>query len=234
METDGSEGNATARKPSSKAKSHSTQNIPIQEAAQSPGGSALPPHTPSPPRPPPTGNTTAGLGADRADEPEVVHQPEEQPVPLRRSTRERRPPERLGDYVQWRPLETKESLESYLLALKLSDVTLNPAGKNPECYRIYEALEFGSLPVLEDRTVSPGCASADDANGTFRLLKKHKAPLVFVKNWTLELMPVLEREITMKPQERVDRRQAIVSWYSSFKLCHERQICARADGQVFS
>ncbi|KAL3236771.1 hypothetical protein MRX96_022186 [Rhipicephalus microplus] len=41
-----------------------------------------------------------GLGADRPDEPEVVHQPEEQPVPLRRSTRERRPPERLGDYVQ--------------------------------------------------------------------------------------------------------------------------------------
>ncbi|KAL3195600.1 hypothetical protein MRX96_045570 [Rhipicephalus microplus] len=38
METDGSAGNATARKPSSKAKSHSTQNIPIQEAAQSPGG----------------------------------------------------------------------------------------------------------------------------------------------------------------------------------------------------
>ncbi|KAL3192645.1 hypothetical protein MRX96_058866 [Rhipicephalus microplus] len=64
------------------------------------GGSALPPHTPSPPRPPQTENTTAGLGADRADEPEVVHQPEEQPVPLRRSTRERRPPERLGDYVQ--------------------------------------------------------------------------------------------------------------------------------------
>lgn len=118
---------------------------------------------------------------------------------------------------EWRPLETKESLESYLLALKLSDVTLNPAGKNPECYRIYEALEFGSLPVLEDRTVSPGCARADDANGTFRLLKKHKAPLVFVKNWTLELMPILEKEIGMKPQERVDRRQAIVSWYSSFK-----------------
>ncbi|KAL3169574.1 hypothetical protein MRX96_045358 [Rhipicephalus microplus] len=103
METDGSAGNATARKPSSKAKSHMTQNIPIQEAVQfsgGGGGSALPPHTPSPPRPPPTGNTTAELGADRADEPEVVHQPEEQPVPLRRSTRERRPPERLGDYVQ--------------------------------------------------------------------------------------------------------------------------------------
>ncbi|KAL3242636.1 hypothetical protein MRX96_002413 [Rhipicephalus microplus] len=41
-----------------------------------------------------------GLGADPVDEPEVVHQPEEQPVPLCRSTRERRPPERLGDYVQ--------------------------------------------------------------------------------------------------------------------------------------
>ncbi|KAK8784889.1 hypothetical protein V5799_008747 [Amblyomma americanum] len=118
---------------------------------------------------------------------------------------------------EWRPLETKSSLESYLLALKLSDVTLNPAGKNPECYRIYEALEFGSLPVVEDRTLSPGCAPADDANGTFRLLKKHKAPLVYVKNWTQELMPILEKEVDMKPKGRVDRRQALVSWYTSFK-----------------
>lgn len=102
METDGSAGNTTARKPSSEAKNNTSQNIPTQEAAQSPKprGSALPPRTPSPPRHPPTGTTTSGLGADRVHEPEVFHQPEEQPVPLRRSTRERRPPERLGDYVQ--------------------------------------------------------------------------------------------------------------------------------------
>lgn len=118
---------------------------------------------------------------------------------------------------EWRPLETKSSLESYLLALKLSDVTLNPVGKNPECYRIYEALEFGSLPVVEDRTLSAGCAPADDANGTFRLLKKHKAPLVYVKNWTQEVMPLIEREVAMRPQERLDRRRALLAWYAAFK-----------------
>lgn len=118
---------------------------------------------------------------------------------------------------EWQPQETKTSLEAYRLALKLSDVTLNPAGKNPECYRIYEALEFGSVPVVEDRTLSPGCTPADSANGTFRLLKEHKAPLVYVKNWTQELMPILEREVNMKPKDRVDRRQALVSWYTSFK-----------------
>lgn len=118
---------------------------------------------------------------------------------------------------EWRPLETQSSLESYLLALKLSDVTLNPAGKNPECYRIYEALQFGSLPVVEDRTLAPGCAPADAANGSFRLLKRHHAPLVYVKNWTQEAMPLIERELAMKPQERVERRRNLTAWYTAFK-----------------
>ncbi|XP_029827594.2 ribitol-5-phosphate xylosyltransferase 1 [Ixodes scapularis] len=117
---------------------------------------------------------------------------------------------------EWRPLETKDSLESYLLALKLSDVTLNPAGMNPECYRIYEALEFGSVPVLEDRTVSPGCARAADG-GSFRLLKAQGAPVLYVRNWTSELMPLLEREVAMAPAERADRRRRLVAWYGSFK-----------------
>lgn len=63
------------------------------------GGSALPPHAPRPPRPPPTGTTTSGLDVDRVDESEVFHQLQEDPVPLRRFTREQRPPERLRDYV---------------------------------------------------------------------------------------------------------------------------------------
>ncbi|CAN7937232.1 unnamed protein product [Ixodes hexagonus] len=117
---------------------------------------------------------------------------------------------------EWHPLESKDSLESYLLALKLSDVTLNPAGMNPECYRIYEALEFGSVPVVEDRTLSPDCGRADDG-GSFRLLKRHEAPVLYVRNWTAELMPLLERELAMTLRERADRRRHLVVWYGAFK-----------------
>ncbi|KAL3207323.1 hypothetical protein MRX96_052695 [Rhipicephalus microplus] len=77
VETDGSAGNATARKTVLEGKEPHDPKYPNTGSCTVSGGSALPPHTPSPP----TGNTTAGLGADRADEPEVVHQPEEQPVP---------------------------------------------------------------------------------------------------------------------------------------------------------
>lgn len=43
----------------------------------------------------------------------------------------------------------------YQYALSLSDLTLNPVGMNTECYRIYEAMAHGSVPVVEDKT-TPG------------------------------------------------------------------------------
>eukprot|EP00069_Balaena_mysticetus_P009113 bmy_19964T0 len=51
---------------------------------------------------------------------------------------------------QWQPQETNESLKNYQDALLQSDLTLCPAGVNTECYRIYEACSYGSVPVVED------------------------------------------------------------------------------------
>ena len=113
----------------------------------------------------------------------------------------------------WQPQETQGSLFDYIQALKLSDITISPAGLNAECYRIYEALECGSVPLVEDSTVSSGC---DSKTGPLRLLKKYKAPILRVKNWT-EIDYLLEKEKRMTLREKGVRREKLINWYSSFK-----------------
>nr|XP_009926566.1 PREDICTED: transmembrane protein 5 isoform X2 [Haliaeetus albicilla] len=54
---------------------------------------------------------------------------------------------------QWQPQETDESFKNYQDALLQSDLTLCPVGINTECYRIYEACSYGSLPVIEDENI---------------------------------------------------------------------------------
>ncbi|XP_064486961.1 ribitol-5-phosphate xylosyltransferase 1-like isoform X2 [Ornithodoros turicata] len=124
---------------------------------------------------------------------------------------------------EWQPLETRESLEMYTLALEHSDLTLNPVGKNPECYRIYEAASYGSVPVVEDRLVSSQCATAEDG-GPLRLLKKYGAPFVYVRNWTVELPRVLERERRLSVQEKVKRRRNLIAWYEGFKRSMKEEL----------
>lgn len=58
-------------------------------------------------------------------------------------------------HSRWLPQETDETREDYTTALSQSDLTLNPVGMNSECYRIYEAMAFGSIPVIED-VMTPG------------------------------------------------------------------------------
>lgn len=124
---------------------------------------------------------------------------------------------------EWQPLETKESVETYVLALAHSDLTLNPVGKNPECYRIYEAMTYGSLPVVEDRATSSRCATAEDG-GPFRLLKRRGAPIVYVRNWTLELPALLESENKLSVQQKVERRLRLVRWYEGFKRAVKEEL----------
>lgn len=112
----------------------------------------------------------------------------------------------------WLPNENKETSRQYHYALANSDLTLCPVGFNTECYRIYEACSYGSVPVVED-VATPGQCNKDSP---LALLKKYKAPFIFVKNWT-ELPRVLERERHMSDAELADRRRMIISWYTKFK-----------------
>lgn len=112
----------------------------------------------------------------------------------------------------WLPNENMETSRQYHYALANSDLTLCPVGINTECYRIYEACSYGSVPVIED-VLTPGKCGKD---GPLHLMKKYKAPFIFIQSWT-ELPKILEKEKEMSDYELADRRKMIISWYTKFK-----------------
>lgn len=114
----------------------------------------------------------------------------------------------------WKPGESAESANDFHFALANSDLTLNPVGMNTECYRIYEACSYGSVPVIED-VVTPGNCRLDTMS-PLHLLKKYKAPFIYIKEWQ-ELPKILENEKQLTHKEIVERRQKILFWYKSFK-----------------
>ncbi|KAM7328325.1 hypothetical protein ACRRTK_012417 [Alexandromys fortis] len=118
---------------------------------------------------------------------------------------------------QWQPQETNESLKNYQDALLQSDLTLCPVGVNTECYRIYEACSFGSIPVVEDVMTAGHCGNTSSHHSApLQLLKAMGAPFIFIKNWK-ELPAILEKEKTIILQEKVQRRKMLLQWYQHFK-----------------
>jgi hypothetical protein len=115
------------------------------------------------------------------------------------------------------PNESDQTLEDYHKALEDSDLTLNPVGQNPECYRIYEALSLGSLPVVEDVLTPGNCGkSGISSNVPLRILKEEKAPLIYIKDWR-DLRSVLSNEMKLSIEEKIKRRKELMLWYENFK-----------------
>ena len=97
-------------------------------------------------------------------------------------------------FSRWQPQETNESLKNYQDALLQSDLTLCPVGVNTECYRIYEACSFGSIPVVEDVMTAGHCGNTSSHHSApLQLLKAMGAPFIFIKNWK-ELSAILVKE----------------------------------------
>ncbi|XP_067906451.1 ribitol-5-phosphate xylosyltransferase 1 isoform X4 [Heterodontus francisci] len=118
---------------------------------------------------------------------------------------------------QWLPQETSESLKKYQDALLQSDLTLCPVGINTECYRIYEACSYGSVPVVEDIMTPGQCGNSSVFhNSPLRLLKLMGAPFIFVKDWK-ELPAILEKEKVMSLQEKNQRRRIVIEWFKQFR-----------------
>ena len=114
----------------------------------------------------------------------------------------------------WAPAETAESANDFRYALANSDLTLNPVGMNTECYRIYEACSYGSVPVIED-VVTPGRCKKDTMS-PLNLLKTFKAPFIYLKDWR-DLPKIIENEMRLSHEAIVNRRLKILSWYKTFK-----------------
>ncbi|XP_065348669.1 ribitol-5-phosphate xylosyltransferase 1-like [Cloeon dipterum] len=116
---------------------------------------------------------------------------------------------------KWQPLENEQSRQLYLDTILQSDLTLSPVGQNTECYRIYEALSLGSIPVVED-IMTPGACDASSEASPLRLLKKMNAPMLYLKDWS-QLEEVLESETLLSKEEKISRRKSAVRWYEEFK-----------------
>ena len=94
--------------------------------------------------------------------------------------------------------------------LRRSAFTLCPGGTHEETYRVYEALEAGSVPVLRD---SPA----------WNLLGGDH-PLPVVPDWSrvreMVLLPLLRARDPAATADALQRR--VVAWWHRFKQQHER------------
>ncbi|KAG9490382.1 hypothetical protein GDO78_005972 [Eleutherodactylus coqui] len=119
---------------------------------------------------------------------------------------------------EWQPQETNQSYKSYHDALLQSDLTLSPVGVNTECYRIYEACSYGSVPVVEDLMTPGNCGNSSvNNNAPLQLLKSYGAPFIFINSWK-ELPLIINHEKNMSLQEKIQRRKRVLEWYRQFKL----------------
>ena len=115
---------------------------------------------------------------------------------------------------RWLPLETEASLKHYIDSILKTDLTLCPVGRNTECYRIYEAMSLGSVPVIENVGTQGNCDTS--STSPLRLLKQYEAPVIYIKTW-YELYQLLKEEAELTLDEKVERRTAVIKWYSNFK-----------------
>eukprot|EP00516_Mucochytrium_quahogii_P000776 CAMPEP_0203761706 /NCGR_PEP_ID=MMETSP0098-20131031/14744_1 /ASSEMBLY_ACC=CAM_ASM_000208 /TAXON_ID=96639 /ORGANISM=" , Strain NY0313808BC1" /LENGTH=479 /DNA_ID=CAMNT_0050655819 /DNA_START=271 /DNA_END=1710 /DNA_ORIENTATION=- len=115
---------------------------------------------------------------------------------------------------KWSKKLTKQN--GYILPAQYQEIllksvfTLCPQGHNPEAYRIYEAIEAGSIPIV----VLDEFYRQHECDGALSVLVRQGAPFIFLNSWS-ELGDFLERMLDQKVE--LQKIQADVrSWYSRF------------------
>lgn len=116
--------------------------------------------------------------------------------------------DRAGTNLRWM---LSSAPDAYITNVKQSIFTLCPLGKNPEQYRIWEALAAGSIPIIEELPLAqslPGTfyhpsypmswkCMPEDMHG---ILKRLNAPVLFVSDWKRDL-PRLVDELIVSDAE---------------------------------
>ena len=102
------------------------------------------------------------------------------------------------------------STEKYKNVLASSVFTLCPAGHNPEAFRIFEACEAGSIPViaLDNLYSSHSCEDA------FRPFIETNAPFVVVKDWAE--LPQKLADLVKSPAKLDALQLRMLEWRDSF------------------
>jgi len=105
----------------------------------------------------------------------------------------------------------------YQDVLSQSDLTLVTVSNNTESHTIYDAISYGTVPIVSD-VMSPGNCGKSLTSNVFplRLLKEYRAPILYVKDWS-ELVHIVENEKKLLHSEKVKRRRNLLLWYENFK-----------------
>uniref|UniRef100_A0A7S1T9J1 RXYLT1 C-terminal domain-containing protein n=1 Tax=Compsopogon caeruleus TaxID=31354 RepID=A0A7S1T9J1_9RHOD len=97
---------------------------------------------------------------------------------------------------------------TYASVLGDSKFTLSPFGHNPECFRLYEAIEAGSIPITiidDDEYVDGAC---QDPLADFR-----GSPIIMLPSWAA-LPDFLESEAS-RDDKLGEVQKALTTWYHS-------------------
>ncbi|KAJ0406415.1 hypothetical protein P43SY_007023 [Pythium insidiosum] len=125
----------------------------------------------------------------------------------------------VGSSLRWR---LSSAPQTYFDNLRQSVFTLCPMGKNPEQYRIWEALAAGSIPIIEDMpALEPGTFWHPAYPKTWRcvredihgFLKRMGAPVIFVSDWQRDLPRVLAHYTQDHPDELLRLQRRVRRWY---------------------
>ena len=101
--------------------------------------------------------------------------------------------------------------EEYMKVALDSTFTLAPAGHNPECYRLYEAVEAGSIPILLRGEMQAWGNLGGKCRGS--LSEWIDAPLVVLDSWD-ELYPRV-RELLSDPKALDEMQINLRLWYDA-------------------
>jgi len=94
--------------------------------------------------------------------------------------------------------------DQYMKVLLNSIFTLAPAGHNPECFRLYEAVESGSIPIVV-QTEHHACKDS--------LYYWRDSPIIFLQKWD-DLFPTIEN--LLEDMAALNQRQAdLQQWYKN-------------------
>lgn len=104
--------------------------------------------------------------------------------------------------------------------LSLLGTLSEPSSKRRgSCARVDFCL--GSFLIL---SIRPNTPSISLQNPPLRLLKKYKAPVIYIKDWTTDFPRILGQEAALNLKEKIERRVALVEWYEGFKLEMRKQL----------
>jgi hypothetical protein len=119
--------------------------------------------------------------------------------------------------------EEKEINQDYVDLLSESVFTACPLGKNPESYRIWEAMLAGSIPIVEKPSLDvwnpahdlhPSYGDRFDCVEIHPILKHYHAPVLYVSEWK-EVVEILEF-YRLHPLELLHLQQRNRQWIHRF------------------